>query len=72
MSGEQNLYCSTCKRDEPHRSPEGEREVQWLRDLTGKGYVADYWICTRPGCRNVRHYFKGDTFDPPARMPVFG
>ncbi|MFH8752378.1 hypothetical protein ACH4GK_24290 [Streptomyces rimosus] len=65
------LYCSTCKKEEPHRSPEGEREKQWLRRLTGKGYVDDYWICTRPGCRNIRYRWEGKTFDPPERMPIF-
>ncbi|MEU4199388.1 hypothetical protein [Streptomyces sp. NPDC045470] len=71
MPDQPMLYCSTCDEDEPHRSPEGERERQWLRELTGKDYVEDYWICARAGCRNIRYRWTGTTFDPPQRMPVF-
>ncbi|GGX54757.1 hypothetical protein [Streptomyces fructofermentans] len=71
MANERVFRCFTCRTYEAHRPPAGEPERRWLRELTGKKYVDDYWMCTRGECRNVRYAWDDDPFDPPLRMPEF-
>ncbi|MEU7160348.1 hypothetical protein [Streptomyces chrestomyceticus] len=66
------LYCTTCGKDESHRSPRDDQERDWLRKKTGEGYVDDYWICARPWCRRIRKYLDAEPFGGgTVRMPVF-
>ncbi|WP_242581421.1 hypothetical protein [Streptomyces sp. MST-110588] len=65
------LHCATCGSREEHRALERPRERQWLREQTGRA-PDGYWMCTRPGCRNIRTYWEDEPFDPPLRLPHLG
>lgn len=63
-----SMYCYTCDTDEEHR-PLTAAEKVWLKNETGLKNVEDVFMCTKPGCRNLRTGFNKRPFDPVIRLP---
>ncbi|MEU9010902.1 hypothetical protein AB0D12_14200 [Streptomyces sp. NPDC048479] len=63
------MWCDTCKSDETHR-PLNDAEKKWARDRTARKYVGDFWLCTKPACRNLRTGGNKRPFPDPVRLPV--
>ncbi|MEU7260905.1 hypothetical protein AB0B21_34635 [Streptomyces rimosus] len=62
------LYCATCRSREQHVALDSRGQRQILREKTGRA-PDGFWMCIRPGCRNVRTYWEDEPFDEPFRMP---
>jgi hypothetical protein len=68
MPNTRNLWCITCKRDEPHRLlTKGEQ--QQLKDATGRRYAGDFFVCVAPGCGTLRTGLDKAPFDRPRKLP---
>jgi hypothetical protein len=63
------MYCYTCRSDEQHRRLTAD-EKTWLKNRTGRKSVEEFFMCTAPGCRNLRTGFSQHPFDPVIRVPV--
>lgn len=65
------LSCWTCPTSELqlHR-PLTEAQKVWLRAKIDETYVEHYWMCAKPGCRNVRTYMTERSFrGTPVKIP---
>ncbi len=62
------MPCYTCKSDEEHR-PLTSSERDWLKKDTGRKNVDNFFVCTAPGCRNLRTGFNQHPFDHVKRLP---
>lgn len=67
MPTPRKMYCSTCKRDEPHH-PLSKGEQQQLKDDSGLKYTGAYWACDAPGCGTLRTAFDKSPFDLPRKL----
>jgi hypothetical protein len=65
----QKMYCNTCKSDEQHRRLTND-EKSWLKNLIRRKTVEEFFMCTAPGCRNLRTGFNKRPFDPVLRVPL--
>lgn len=63
------LYCRTCDSDEEHRRLH-PAEKDWLKELTGRKYVEEFFMCTAPDCRNLRTGFNKRPFVSVVRVPL--
>ncbi|GGV44681.1 hypothetical protein GCM10010245_69940 [Streptomyces spectabilis] len=63
------MSCWTCGTTEPHR-PLTEPQKAWLSAEIDEDFVDHYWMCARPGCRNVRTFMTERRFrKKPLRIP---
>lgn len=63
------MYCFTCDSDERHRALTTDEKV-WLKALTGRRTVEEFFMCGATGCRNLRTGFNKRPFDPVIRVPL--
>lgn len=65
----QKMYCNTCESDEQHRRLTDD-EKAWLKNFTRRKTVEDFFMCTAPGCRNLRTGWDKRPFTPVLRVPL--
>ncbi|MEK8141968.1 hypothetical protein NKH18_02775 [Streptomyces sp. M10(2022)] len=63
------MYCCTCDSDEQHRSLTANEKV-WLKNLTGRKNVEEFFMCNAPSCRNVRSGFNKRPSPLPSASPA--